>query len=150
MKITKRWLEEQDACKEGLEWFEARKLKSIEHEELIKLLAKEGKIGWIWWLISHLLKGRSLVDFGCYCARLVLPIWEAENPEDNRLRHCLEIAENPESTSEELMDAASTAYWVASTDYWAAKGAANAAAKAAYWAANGAAYAAYWAAKAGM
>ncbi len=142
MKITKRWLKKHNACKEGLEWFEDHTLTNIEYGDLIKMLIEEGMFDEIWWLLSHLLKGRSRVNWGCYCARLVLPIWEEKNPEDNSLRHCIEVAENPESTSEELNDADSAASWVADASSWAgywdasaAYGIASAAAKAAFWAA---------------
>ncbi len=163
MKITKRWLKKHNACKEGIDWFKAKNLTSIEHKELIKMLVEEGKIGWIW-LLSHLLKGRSLVDFGCYCARLVLPIWEAEYPDNSTVRLCIEVAENPESTREELREAAKAAYrtaraayWTARAAYWAAYAAYRAACcagasatSAASWAVSQVAEDSYWAAKAAV
>jgi len=102
MKITKRWLEDKDACYEGVKWYEENNLTLIEHTELVNMLVDEGESCWTFWLISELLASSRNTMWACNSARLVLPIFEAENPDDNSARKCIECAENPESTHEEL------------------------------------------------
>ena len=41
MKITKEWLVEVEACKEGVEWFNAQ--KETDSVKVIKKLLKEGE-----------------------------------------------------------------------------------------------------------
>ena len=82
----------------------------------------------------------------CRCARDVLPLFEAQYPDDRRPRNAIEVAEkyaNGEATADELYSARAAAMDAARAAWDAAKAAARAAAKAAAW---DAAWEAAWAA----
>lgn len=95
----------------------------------------------IWALRSIEGVDRDIRLFACDCAERVLPIYEAQYPQDTRPRNAIEVSRryaNGEATEQEFDAAWSAAY--------AAAGAAWAAARAAARAAEGAAARAAWAA----
>jgi len=84
--------------------------------------------------------------FGAWCAEQVLPIFEANCPNDIRPRNAIAVARNDAATPQER-----AAAWAAARAAWGAgaaraSGAAWAAARAAAWDAGGAAWEAAWAA----
>jgi hypothetical protein len=62
------------------------------------------------WVLSNIprLRLESRL-FGAWCARQVLHIFEAGYPDDMRVRRAIEVAENPNSTAEELAAARAAA-----------------------------------------
>ena len=129
MKITKEWLEERNACKEGIDWF-ATQTETDGIKILKKLIAedKEDKLDWANWLIVRLMDYNGYVSYAIFAAEQVIDIFEKEYPKDKRPRLAIEAAkkciDNPNA---------------ANAAYCAAK-AADAAYYAAYCAANYAAY----------
>jgi len=66
MIITKKWLTDNNACKEGIEWFE----KQPDKDELIIL--DNIKFEWANWYIVRRLGKIEKVKYAVYAARLVL------------------------------------------------------------------------------
>ena len=52
MKITKTWLKEKGACRDGITWFEGHDLEGVELEDLMGILMVEHG-GWAEWLASQ-------------------------------------------------------------------------------------------------
>ena len=140
MLINNKWLEEKGACQEGIDWFNAHKLISIDIDRLVKLLLDDDHDKWANWLITHVLHRDNNVRYAIYAARSVLYIYENEYPNDPRPKEAIEAAER-------YLDAngSTEIKGVRNAAYAAANAAAANAAYAAYAAAN-AAYAAYVAA----
>jgi len=105
MKITKEWVKNNYACSDGVTWYEENSLTDVEHTKLINMLVDDGRLDWTFWLISKLLDSSHNLRWACNSARLVLPIFEAENPGDNSARKCIECAESSASTYNELCSA---------------------------------------------
>jgi len=106
MKITKEWMKEwladNGACSDGVKWYDENNLTDVEHTKLVNMLVDDGRFNWTFSIISKLLDLRRNTMWACNSARLVLPIFEAEKPGDNSARKCIECAENPASTYDEL------------------------------------------------
>ena len=164
MKVTKAWLKKHEACKEGIQAFCSQ--KETDSTKILKSLIEsneKGKLEWANWLICRVFNGKQKTVYAVYAAKLVLPIFEKEHPDDLRPRKAIEATErclkNPSKKNrKEAADAAravARAAWAASAAYasaWAADAAAAAASavyatSAATWAADAAAWAS-WAARA--
>ena len=126
------------ACEEAVEWVES-------HGGTPAECWNDCERGdWMAWLAAKTksITRRQLVGALADCAALSLKYYEAEYPEDKRVRECINTCRRyakGEATDEELKEAAYTAYAAAT----AAAYTATAAAYAAAYAANAAAYAAY-------
>jgi hypothetical protein len=147
MKITLKWLEEKEACQEGLDWFKSQyKMDSI---KVLEKLIAEDKLNWANWLIVRLMEYKQYVSYAIFATEQVLPIFEKQFPNDDRPRKAIEAAKkcviNPSKENKKAYAAAAAA---AAADAAAAAAAADAAkaaaaaAAAAYAAAAAAAYAA--------
>jgi hypothetical protein len=147
MKITKKWLKENNACIEGTEWFndqtESNAIKVLEK------LVLENKLEWANWTIVRVMKRKQNIEYAIYAAEQVIDNFEQKHPDDKRPREAIEAAKlvlknNTEKNRATARAAASaTARAAASAAAWAAGDAAWAAARATAWAA---ASAAAWAA----
>jgi len=135
MIITKEWLEEKGACKEGIDWVMAQKDK--DSIKIVKGLIKHNP-SWANWLLPRLMEYKQYVTYAVYAAELVIKRFEKKYPNDKRPRKAIEAAKkcisDPSEENKKDADAAAAA---ADAAY-----AADAAAAAAYAAAD-AAYAAY-------
>ncbi len=147
MIITKKWLTKPGACEKGIKAFVNQ--KEMDSTKIIKLLIRSNnkeQLDWANWLICRVFKTKKQkVLYAIYAARLVLPIFEAEYPDNLGPRKAIEAAEAwVENPCEKNRAAAGDAAWAASEVAWAA-GAATRAAALTTWAAAGAARVA-WAA----
>ena len=141
----------KDACPEAVRWCKTQPSLAVAWKR-----CERGD--WMLWFAGRLSgepesdARRHLVLAACECARLTLPIFEAERPRDDRPRRAIEMAErwarggDGAPSLAEVRRAADAAYAAADAAYAAAY-AAFAAAYAAY-AAYAAAYAAVYAAAA--
>ena len=140
MKTEIKKLEAMYACNEALEW-----LRGQPDPETAWNTCPRGD--WMLWLIGKFAgepdspERRKLARTAAECAELVLPIYEAVYPDDDRPRKAIEAAKRGDL--DECCAAANAAYTAA---YAAAAYAAYAAAAYAAYAAAYAAYAAYAAA----
>jgi hypothetical protein len=142
MKVTKHYLIKNNACREGVEWFNIQPNK--EHKNLLKALIKDKRADLKWgnWYISRKLPKIKKVMYAVYSSKQVLEIFENEFPKDNRPRLSIKAAEkyiknptkNTASASASAAFAASAAAFVTASA--AAANAAFAAFAAAFAAAN--------------
>ena len=100
-------LESLNACQEAIEF-------AATHPDAESAWAACTRGEWMIWLAGKLSgpqesEGRrKLVACCCECARLSLPVYEQQHPNDMRPRNCLDVAERwsrGEATIEELLDA---------------------------------------------
>ena len=136
MKITKKWLEEKNACSSGTDWFLAQ--EETDGIKVVKQLIQIKRLDWANWLIVRIMDYKQYVSYAVYAAELVLPIYEKKYPEDKRPRNAIEAAKKCiDNPSKENKKAAADAAYAA----YAASYASYAASYASY--AADAAYAAY-------
>ena len=57
IKITIKYLREQHACKEGLEWYQAQQypMEGVDIHNVIRDLQRDQHIRWVRWLCTHAL-----------------------------------------------------------------------------------------------
>ena len=90
MKITEKWLREQDACGEGVRWFKNQeKSDSI---EVLEALIAEGQLEWANWLIVRVMKRKQYIAYAIFAAEQVISIYEKEYPNDDRPRKAIDAA----------------------------------------------------------
>jgi hypothetical protein len=87
MRITKKWLEKNAACKEGVEWFLEKIFKS--DRVVILILRKEKRFAWASWVLVRLLNKKNRLKYAIYCIKLVISIYEKKYPNDKRLRQAI-------------------------------------------------------------
>lgn len=117
MKITTEWLEEERACKEGIEFFQSQS-----KTDPIKLIKKYKNTHWDWcnWLIVRLMTYKQCVSYSIFAAEQVLHLYEKQYPSDNRPRKAIEAAKKciSDSSVESKQNAAcATAYASAYSAY---------------------------------
>ena len=159
LKITLKWLRQQGACAEGIEWYKEH--EGTDARALLEALIADNKLDWANWLIVRVMTRPQYLSYAVFAAEQVIDLFERECPNDNRPRLAIEAARKClDCDTEEnraAADAARAAAWAAAdaarAAAWAAADAAAwaaawAAADAAAWAAADAARAAAWAARA--
>jgi len=148
VKITKKWLKEQGACSEGVDWFMA--FGKTDSVDVISGLLEAERFNWANWLIVRLLNRKDKIRYAIFAAEQVISIFEKKCPEDKRPRLAIEAAkaviENDTKETRAAACAADAAANTAAYVAYAAAAAAMAAALAAGDAAGAAAGAAAWAA----
>ncbi len=90
MKITIDKLKKIDACAEGMEFFRMTLGRSAELEDVLNVLLEQEEYEWTRWLTRKVLSQRENVQLAVWCAEQVLPVFEAEFPEDKRPRQAIE------------------------------------------------------------
>jgi len=125
MKVTKNWLIKHDACSDGMSFVNEHKLIGTDECDFIRQLVKLDKHEWALWLLVRRLDRKNRIRFAVYCAKDVLPIYEAEYPNDDRPRKVIEAAEAcVETNTKKNRDAAWAAWeaaWEAGPPAWAAR-----------------------------
>jgi len=112
--ITKKWLKDKNACRDGVEWFLEQKDKST--TSVIKQLKKENKHDWLNWLLARLMNYKQYVSYAVYTAEQVIDIYEKKYPNDGRPRDAIEAAKRCiESPTKKNKDATYVATYVAYT-----------------------------------
>ena len=150
MKVTKNWLVKHDACSDGMSFVTEHKLIGSDECDFIRQLVKLDEHEWALWLLVRRLKIKDRIRFAVYCAKDVLPTYEAKHPNDDRPRKAIEaaeacIADNTKKNRDAAWSAAEAAAEAADAAWsaWSARAAARAARAAwAAWAAARAARAA--------
>jgi hypothetical protein len=154
MKITKKWLENKNACQDGIDWFIAQ--SETDAVKIIESLIEQKQYSWANWLLVRIMSYRQYVAYAIFSAELVIDIYEKKYPNNKAPRQAIEAAKlclnSPTKNNKKVAtayadDAAYAAYDAAddaayAADDAAAYAAAAAAAYAAYAAADDAAYAA--------
>jgi len=139
VKITKKWLKEQGACSEGVDWFMA--FGKTDSVDVISGLLEAERFNWANWLIVRLLNRKDKIRYAIFAAEQVISLFEKKCPKDKRPRNAIDAAKAVlKKDTKETRAAAMAAALAAGDAAWAAAGAA--AACAAYAAANTAALAA--------
>ena len=109
MKITKEWLTEKRACREGVDWFAAQKETS--GIKLIKKLMGEKHYPWANWLIVRIMERKQYLAYAIYAAEQVLDIYEKKYPDNKKPRLAIEAAKKCLiDDSQENRTAAAAAY----------------------------------------
>jgi hypothetical protein len=90
MKITSEWLQRQNACSPGFEWFKNQ--TESKPEVLIAKLIDEERLDWANWLIVRVLTHKQQIAYAIYAADQVLEIFEKHNKEDKRPRKTIDSA----------------------------------------------------------
>ena len=135
MEITKKWLDKQGACADGVKWFVESKFEGIEGIALVKKTMKK-KMDWANWLVVRLMTHDQQIRYAIFAAEQVINIYEEKYPDDKRPREAIEAAKRYlADKTEGNRQAASTAADAAYAAAYAAH-AAHAAANAAYAAAK--------------
>ena len=143
MKITKKWLEEKEACEDGVDYVTKNGWLGLAPDELAHKLAAANQIDYTHWLFKNILTHKNLRLWAIYSAEQVLPIWAAYNPDNDTPQRAIAAAKaDAENPMDENRMAARAAAWAAADAARAAADAAWAAADAAGMAARGAAWAA--------
>lgn len=154
--ITLAWLKKKHACQEGIIWFAVQDERDV--KKVIRKLMVEDHFNWANWTICRILNRMQCIQYAVYVANLVLPIYEAEYPDDKRPRQAIAAAKkylkNPNrKNAAGAVDAADdagvayyAAFYAADDTYCAAYCAADAAYCAAYCVTDDAVDAAYCAA----
>ena len=137
MKLTLKWLEKNNACQSGIDWYKQQGTEDF--MELCKRARDAGRFDNFIWCFARRVSRHMAVEWACYCTELVLPIFEKMYPEDKRPRLAIEAARICAIKNTKK----NRAYAAAAADaaYAAADAAAYAYAAAAYAAALAAAYA---------
>ncbi|MBI4708225.1 MAG: hypothetical protein HY761_09945 [Candidatus Omnitrophica bacterium] len=142
MTITKEWLKEKLACKEGVDWFVNQ--QETEGIKIVEKLVQEDRLQWANWLIVRIMTKKQYVSYAVYSAEQVIDIYEKKYPEDKRPRNAIEAAkkciENPSEENKKAAASAATSAHAAAAAHAAYSASA---ASAAYSAAASAASAAY-------
>ena len=126
MKLTKKWLTDHDACRDGVAWY----LKQNETDliKILKALCKRNSFDWFNWLITKKFTKMQNVRYACYAAKQVLANFEKKYPGDKRPRQAinaaLQYAKNPTAANRSAARSAASAAWSAA---WSAESAESAA-----------------------
>ena len=106
MKLTKEWLKEKSACKEGYEWF----IKQDESDavKVLRKLMLEDHFNWANWTICRLFGYKQKIQYAVFASEQVLPIFEKKYPKDDRPRKAIEAAKKciEDPSTENKADAA--------------------------------------------
>ena len=128
--ITKEWLKEKNACKDGYEWslkvFAAG--EAVPVAKFVRALVDDDKDDWANWILERVFTKEQSVAYAIYAAELVIENYEKKYPGDDRPRKAIETARAVlKHDTEETRSAAKSA----SRSAWSAKSAAESAARSA-------------------
>jgi len=132
MLITKEWLKEKSACKEGYEWslkqdgFE----DGIEVIKFLNTLVEDGHWDWANWVITRAMTRPQYLAYAIFSSEQVIDIFEKKYPKDDRPRKAIEAAKRvlENDTKENRAAAAAAAAAAAYAVAYAVAAAADAAA----------------------
>jgi hypothetical protein len=134
MKITKKWLENKNACQNGIDWFIAQ--SETDAIKIIESLIEQKQFAWANWLIVRVMTYKQRLAYSIFAAELVIDIYEKKYSDNKAPRQAIDAAKLClKSPTKNNKSKASAAYDAAYAD------AAAAAASDAYAAAFVAAYA---------
>jgi hypothetical protein len=97
VKITREWLEQRNACKEGKEWCLSHGELTI--NELFPIFMSHKKYRWLNWLLVRLMDQKQRIAYAVFADESVLHIFEKKYPDNKRPRQAIESTktylENP-------------------------------------------------------
>lgn len=133
-KITLKWLKENHACTDGLDWFLGQQetdLKAV----LLKLI-DERRSNWCFWVLTHKLNLKQKKQLAVFSAKEVLDIFKKKYPKDKQPILAIKAAErviknDTEENRNNAAIAANDVYAAASNVIYAVANAAYAASLAA-------------------
>ena len=139
MKLTKKWLNEKNACSYGMEWFlnqnetdSTNVIKNLLSDEVAQKQTQS--IDWANWLIVRVMTHTQYIAYAIFAAEQVIDIFEKKYPDNRRPREAINAAKkvlknNNIKTRAAAASAAAYAYAAyASAAYAASADAASAAA----------------------
>lgn len=91
MEITKQWLQENNACNSGLNWFLSQKETDC-GKVMLKRTECDGPSDALW-VFEKIANKKQAVSLAVFLARLCLNKYEKEFPGDDRPREAVEAAE---------------------------------------------------------
>ncbi len=129
MQITNEWLDANNACREGRDWFNAQ--NKTDFKEVIRALIKDSKLDWANWTLTKVLSYRENVLYSVYAAKQCLHAYEKAYPKDKRVRDAINAASKwAQDPSEANRSAAESAAWsarsAAESAAWSARSAESA------------------------
>ena len=89
-KVTKEFLKEKSACRDGYEWW-LKNCDGLDNVAQIKKLA-EHRFDWANWLIVRMMEYKEYVSYAVFAAEQVIDIYEKKYPDDKRPRNAIEAA----------------------------------------------------------
>lgn len=89
MKITEKFLNDRNACQEGMEWVAQNKLIGLEPILFLKGLMNGDKNEWANWLIVRVMTQDQKIRYAIYAAEQVIDIYKKNYPNDNRPRKAI-------------------------------------------------------------
>src|SRR3990167_3812631 len=143
MQITKEWLKEKSACKDGYEWsVKVLNDKPMDVFKFLDLLVKDDRWLWANWVIVRVMTRPQYLRYAIFSAECVIDIYEKKYPKIDAPRKAIKAAKAVlKDDTEENRTAAKTAYEAASAVAYEENSAAvSAAASVAAYAAYAAAY----------
>lgn len=90
MKITKEWLQQQNACQAGQLWFASQKTMRV--DLVVKKLIKKTRFDWANWTITHLMTHKQNVQYACFASLQSIEYFEKVFPTDSRPRLAIKAA----------------------------------------------------------
>jgi hypothetical protein len=90
MKITRQWLENKRACRDGKEWCLSHGELTI--KKLYPIFIEHKKYDWFNWLLVRRMNKKQKVTYAIYAAEQVIELFEKKYPEDKRPRKAIEAA----------------------------------------------------------
>ena len=92
MKITKKFLLENNACESGMKYVIKNGYIGLEPIPFIKKLILENKLQWANWLVVRVMNRNQKIMYAVYAAKQVIDIFEKKYPNDKRPRQAIEMA----------------------------------------------------------
>jgi hypothetical protein len=92
MKITKEWLKEKRACKEGFDWWKKHAEANV--KKLALRLVKENHFDWANWMLTRIFDKTQNIKYAIFAAEQVVGIYEKDYPKDDRPRKAIEATKD--------------------------------------------------------
>ena len=141
-KITLKFLEENNACFDGIKFVTKHNLIGLNAIDFINKLIELDKLDYASWLICRIFNRKQKIQYAVYSAELCLNNYESVYPDDKKPRQAIEAAKKVLLKNNKInRDAASSA--ASSAAYSAVYSAFYSAASSVSRAATSAAYSAY-------
>jgi len=90
MKITRKWLENHDACVDAVEWVNDQQDK--DEIALIEKAVRINHFDWANWYVVRRFNKRKRVMYAIFAAEKVLNLFEKKYPKDMRPREAIAVA----------------------------------------------------------
>ena len=92
MNITTEWLQQNNACEDGLTWFLGQNATCL--DTIIPKLLNKGHFDWANWTLTHAMTHRQQVQYALFAAEQVIELYEKQYPGDDRPRNAIESAKH--------------------------------------------------------